>query len=312
MSIPAAYTAVIIIWSTTPLAIKWSTEEVGFLFGAVSRMTLGFVCVYALTRLRGEPLRFDRVALRAYALAALGIYGAMFSTYWAAQHVPSGWISLIFGLSPLLTALLAAMLLGERALTPSRLLAQLCGVAGLAVIFARSVDVGPTAALATLVLVAATTCHALSAVLLKRQDAGLPAATLVAGGLLVALVPYYLSFWLLGGSVPDAVPAYVLGSILYLGAIATTCGFTLYYFILRRQSPTQLAMIAFVAPVSALTLGNVLNGEVIGGRVALGALLVLVALFLHEVWPAMARARGRAKLRAEPAPARAARGEVAP
>ena len=312
MNIPAAYVAVIVIWSTTPLAIKWSTQEVGFLFGAVSRMTLGFLCVYALTRMRGEPLRFDRTALRAYALAALGIYGAMFSTYWAAQHVPSGWISLIFGLSPLLTALLSALLLGERAITPSRVLAQLFGLAGLALIFVRSVDVGPAAALATLVLVGATACHALSAVLLKRQNAGLPASTLVAGGLLVALIPYYLSFWLLGGTLPVVVPGYVLASILYLGAIATTCGFTLYYFILRRQSPTQLALIAFVAPICALSLGNLLNGEVIEARVALGALLVLVALFLHEVWPAVVRVRTRARPPPASAAATAGRSEVVP
>ncbi|MEQ8663722.1 MAG: DMT family transporter, partial [Gammaproteobacteria bacterium] len=263
-----------------------------------SRMTLGFVCVYVLTRVRGEPLRFDRTALTAYALAALGIYGAMFSTYWAAQHVPSGWISLIFGLSPLLTALLAAVLLGERTPGLHRVLAQLCGLAGLALIFYRSVDVGPLAALGTLVLVGATACHALSAVLLKRQDAGLPATTLVAGGLLVALVPYWLSFWLLGGRVPDAIPGYVLGSIVYLGAIGTTCGFTLYYFLLRRQSPSQLALVAFVAPVSALALGRILNGEAIEARVALGALLVLAALFLHEVLPALARGRAARRARA--------------
>lgn len=41
MSVPAAYLAVILIWSTTPLAVKWSGEGPGFLFGALGRMALG-------------------------------------------------------------------------------------------------------------------------------------------------------------------------------------------------------------------------------------------------------------------------------
>src|SRR5690606_8407341 len=112
------------------------------------------------------------------------------------------------------------------------------------------------------------------AVLLKRQAADLPASTLVAGGLLFALVPYYLSWALLDGTLPQAIPARVLGAIVYLGAVATTCGFTLYYYLLRRQRPGQVALVALVSPVTALALGRLLNGEVIDLRVAAGAALV--------------------------------------
>ncbi|MGE0485486.1 MAG: DMT family transporter [Gammaproteobacteria bacterium] len=291
MSVPVAYVTVIAIWSTTPLAIKWSTEEVGFLFGAVARMTLGFLCVYALLRCRGESLRSDGRAVRAYATAALGIYGAMVSTYWAAQHVPSGWISLIFGLSPLVTAGLAAVLLGERTPGGHRLFAQALGLSGLAIIFYRGATLGPAAVGGIAALAWATTCHCLSAVLLKRQDHGLSSTALAAGGLLAALPPYYLTWYLGGAELPTRLPAYVLGSILYLGVVATTLGFTLYYYILARQSPVQLALVAFVSPVSALLLGHWLNGEAVDLRVAAGAACVLGALFLHEVWPALRRPR---------------------
>ena len=44
-----AYLLVIIIWSTTPLAIKWSGESVGFIFGVSARMLIGAVLAMALT-----------------------------------------------------------------------------------------------------------------------------------------------------------------------------------------------------------------------------------------------------------------------
>lgn len=45
MRVLAAYISVVLLWSTTPLAIKWSGEGPGYLFGATGRMTIGALCV---------------------------------------------------------------------------------------------------------------------------------------------------------------------------------------------------------------------------------------------------------------------------
>ena len=43
MSAPVVYLGVIITRATTPLAMEWSDEGGGFLFGVTGRMTIGFV-----------------------------------------------------------------------------------------------------------------------------------------------------------------------------------------------------------------------------------------------------------------------------
>ena len=43
MSLPAAYLAIILIWSTTPLAIQWSTQGAGFAFAVLLRMAIGLL-----------------------------------------------------------------------------------------------------------------------------------------------------------------------------------------------------------------------------------------------------------------------------
>ncbi|HLF97561.1 MAG TPA: EamA family transporter, partial [Methylococcaceae bacterium] len=45
MRVPLAYIGVILLWATTPLAIKWSGEGPGFLFGVTGRMAIGAACV---------------------------------------------------------------------------------------------------------------------------------------------------------------------------------------------------------------------------------------------------------------------------
>jgi drug/metabolite transporter (DMT)-like permease len=293
MRVPSAYLAVIVIWSTTPLAIKWSGEGVGFLFGALSRMLLGLLCVLLLCLARRQFLRLDRRAWLAYGAAAVGILPAMLSTYWGAQFIPSGWISIVFGLSPLLTAGFAALLLDERSVTPARLLALACGLAGLALVFHSGFALGRDAVLGLSAILFATTCHAASAVLLKRLAVALPPLTLVAGGLLCAVPGYALCWWLFDGTPPSAIPSHALGGILYLGTIATAAGFSLYYFVLHHLAASQVALIALISPLAALLLGAVFNGEPLGLRTLAGALLVLAALALHELLPGPAAGRTR-------------------
>lgn len=292
MNVPAAYLGVILIWSTTPLAIKWSSDGVSFLFGALSRMTLGFFCVLVLCALRREFLRWDKAAFKAYGTAAIGIFPGMFCVYWGAQFIPSGWIAVVFGLSPLITAGLAAMLLGERTLTPARLLAQLCGLGGLAVVFQSGLALGPAAALGIGAVLFSTCCHTLSAVLLKRLRSDLPPTTLVAGGLGCSLPGFLMCWWLFDGVLPATVPPHTLVAIGYLGVVATTAGFTLYYYILHHLTASQVALITLISPLSALVIGNLLNGEVLQPRTLFGAALILLALVLHELLPASRARRG--------------------
>ena len=43
MPVPVAYLAIILIWSTTPLTIQWSTQGVDFALAVLGRMSIGLV-----------------------------------------------------------------------------------------------------------------------------------------------------------------------------------------------------------------------------------------------------------------------------
>jgi drug/metabolite transporter (DMT)-like permease len=71
------------------------------------------------------------------------------SAYWSAQFIPSGLISVRLGLSPVVTGVVAAIWLGERLLTPFRLLGLGLGLTGPAVVFAQGLTSGVGAMLGT-------------------------------------------------------------------------------------------------------------------------------------------------------------------
>ena len=117
MSVPAAYLTVIVIWSTTPLAIQWSSIGVGYEFGVAARMLIGLLALLLIIRLRGLPLPWSRHARTVYLVSGLSLFIAMSLVYWSAQFIPSGWISVIFGLAPLITSAFASFILHENNLT---------------------------------------------------------------------------------------------------------------------------------------------------------------------------------------------------
>ncbi len=282
MSVPAAYLGVILIWSTTPLAVKWSSQGAGFLFGVSARMLLGTVLCLLLLRILRVRLHWHRQARRTYMASSVGIYGAMLCTYWGAQYIPSGLVSVLFGLSPLLTAVLAALFLGERALTPARVAGILLGIGGLAVIFRTQLTLQPTALYGVLALVAAATLHATSTVLVKRIGADLPALSVNGGGLLVASALYLITWLVAGGHVPAEVPARAALSIVYLGVFATLLGFSLYFYALRHLAASHIGLIPLITPVTALLLGQYLNGEHVGHMIWAGTALISSGLVLHQ------------------------------
>ena len=283
MSVPAAYLGVIVIWATTPLAIKWSGEGAGFLFGVTGRMVVG-AAVAALTLLAlGQRLRWHRRARLTYMVAGLGIYGGMLSVYWASQHIPSGWISVLFGTAPIVTSLMAALWLDERALTVPRLVGMTLGVAGLAVMFATALEVDKEVGIGVAAVLLATACHSASAVWIKRLDARLPGLTVTTGGLMVAVALFLLTWFASGATWPAQVPHRAGLAILYLGVVGSVVGFALYYHVLGRVAVTRVALITLITPVCALLIGAVANGEPLTGEVWAGTALISLGLLTCQL-----------------------------
>ncbi|MEI6335318.1 MAG: DMT family transporter [Methylococcaceae bacterium] len=295
MRIILTYISVILLWATTPLAIKWSGQGPGFLFGVTARMAIGTVCILLVLALMRQRLVWHRKALLTYLAIALQIYGAMLAVYWAAQFIPSGWISVIFGLTPLMTALLAAIFLGERSLTLGKLLAYGLGIGGLIVMFGSALQLGHDAVLGIGGVLVSAFLQSLSAVWVKRIAAKLPALSQVTGGLLLALPAYLLTWWLVDGHWPVLLTPTSLAAIIYLGVIATSLGFVLYYYLLTHLPATRVALITLVSPLLALMLGHVMNHEPLTLKVVTGTLLILSALIVHTFFERIPALKTRSK-----------------
>ena len=280
MSVPVAYLGIILIWATTPLAIKWSSEDSDFLLAVTARMSVGLVICFALLLIMRRSLHWHREALMTYLAAGMGIYAAMISVYWGAQYIPSGLISVLYGLSPIMIGLLAALWLGERFFTPAKVGGLLFSLMGLMVIFVPQSDLGAVSVQGLTGVLMSVLFNSISAVWIKRIGTQMHPLEINCGALSLA-VPLYIVSWLLfGDGIPSEMPEQSIGAILYLAVIGTVLGFNLYFYVLKRVSASVVGVITLITPVLALLLGQSLNGEQIGNHVWFGTVAIMLGLSL--------------------------------
>src|ERR671920_231255 len=108
------YAVLVVIWSSTWVAIKFGLEETPPLLGAGVRFTAAGLLLLGICAARRRPLRADLLLTGVLAVLPFGVaYGLI---YWGEQHIPSGLAAVLFGFLPLYTAFLGAVLLPDQPL----------------------------------------------------------------------------------------------------------------------------------------------------------------------------------------------------
>jgi len=282
MSLPAAFVSVILIWSTTPLAIKWSVLGAGASFAVFARMAISVLLCAALLLVLRIRLPLHRRALHSYVASGTSMWGTMVLAYWSSQYVSSGMIAVLFGLSPLITSLGAMVWLKEESITANKLIGMVLGLAGLALVFRGGLGLEDGAELGMVALFFAVVIQALGLVWIKRVEDDSPPLATTFGSLAVGLPLFFAAWWFADGHWPAALPDRAMAAIIYLGVIGSVLGFMLYYYMIKHMDTGRIALITLIPPVLALLLGHGLNDEAVLPQVWFGTAFILLGLGLHH------------------------------
>lgn len=279
MNVSTAYIAVVLIWSTTPLGIVWSSESVNPTLAVLLRMMIALIMGTVLLRLGHIKLPIHRRAIKLYTFSALGIFGGMSLSYFAARYISSGLMSLMFGLSPILSGLLAQKIINEAKFCRTKKLALVMAVIGLTVVCFDSVTLAADSYIGIALILLAVFFFSLSSVLVKSVEIVInPIATTV--GALLFCTPLFFLVWLLfDGTLPyqQWQPRAVL-SIVYLGVFGSLVGFIAYFYVLQKLTASTVALITMITPIMAMTLGALLNNEHLSINLLIGAFFVVAGL----------------------------------
>lgn len=288
MSVPAAYFAVVLIWSTTPLGIVWSSDSVDPTLAVLMRMLIAIVPGWLIIKLCKIEFPMHRQAYKVYVYSGLGIFGGMLFSYMSARYIPSGLMSLVFGLSPILSGLLAQKLLNEPKFSKTKKVALLMSLIGLGIVcfdnlYGANNTFTEQSVIGLLFILAAVFFFSLSGVLVKGVDIKIHALATTVGALTIS-VPLFFIVWLIfDGTLPvNEWKTRSLLAILYLGIFGSLIGFISYFYILQKLNASTVSLITMITPVIALCFGAFLNNEIISENLIVGACCVMSGLALYQ------------------------------
>lgn len=277
------FAIIYLVWGSTFLAIRVGVREFPPFLMAALRFLVAGSALYVWMMAQGERSPSRREWFSAFLLAILIFlldYGLLF---WAERRVPSGLAAVMMATIPAFMAISEILLLGTQKLTMRLALALGIGMAGVAALVSRSLNLGgaPIDRAGALALIVASVSWSVGSALTRKLT--LPqskvmssGAQMLAGGVLLALAAGALGEF--RGFHPASVSRGAWFALLYLIVAGSIVAFTAYVWLIHHQSPTRVGTYAYVNPVVAVLLGYFLGGEELGLRAIAGTACVLVSV----------------------------------
>jgi drug/metabolite transporter (DMT)-like permease len=280
-----AFGIIYFVWGSTFFAIRVGVREVPpFLLCGMRFLVAGLVLTLWVLA-RGERLPRGRqwmsVVFLGFVLFVLD-YGALF---WAEQRIPSGVAAVMLATIPAFMALAEIVILRTQKLTLRLAFALLVGLAGVAVLMSRGLNLGgtPIDSRGAAALIFGALSWSFASVIGRKlplpESKGMSSGTqMLAGGVLLAAVAGAAGEF--HGFNPGAVSRAAWLSLLYLIIAGSIIGFTAYVWLMHHESPTKVGTYAYVNPVVAVVVGYFLGGETLGLRTILGTLFILASVLM--------------------------------
>lgn len=279
-----------VIWGSSFMLTKFAVRDLPPLTLAALRLCLAAGLILAVARTlgaRAPRLRGDgRLWRFALASACLGNALPFWLISWSQLHIPSALTGLLMAPMPLISLILAHLLIAGERMTAARIAGFFAGLLGVVLLIGSNAVSGlgaggDLALLAQLASLGAMLCYALNGVVLKRAAAPDPLGISAAILGLAAAMTLPLAFWL---ETPDlsGVPARGWLLVAALGLGATALAQIILMKILDLAGPPFLASVNYQVPLWAAVFGVVFLGETLPGAFWLALGLILAGLALAQ------------------------------
>ena len=302
-AVAGLYALLVLIWSSTWVAIRIGEHDLPPFLGAGVRFTLAGAGLLALCRITGRTLRTDgRLVAILAALPFATTYGLV---YWAEQYIPSGLTAVLFGVLPIYTALLVLFFLREEPVPARFWVGVAIALAGLAVAFGESIALGHggKAALAAAAAALSPLASAIGTIAQKRRGRALDPLALNGwamgiAGLALLAVSAFADTWGDASWTPKA-----LGSLVYLALFGSDVTFVVLTILLKELPAVTMSYLPLILPFGALVFGWALEDEALTATAFAGAALVAGGLAVTQRSPGWRwRSRTAAPDRPSPTP----------
>jgi drug/metabolite transporter (DMT)-like permease len=271
-----------VLWGGSFFFVGVAVQDLPTLTIVVLRVGLAAMVLWGVVAVLRRPVPNDPRAWIAF--LGMGVLNNVipFGLFvWGQQTIASGLASILNATTPLFTVAVAGFLLSDERINGRKIAAIAVGFSGVVIMIGPGALSGlGTDLLAQIACLGGALSYAFAGVFGRRfkrlgVDPIVVAAGQVTGSTLV-IAPLALVIerpW----DLPMPEPS-TWGAIVGLAVFSTALAYILYFQILQRAGATNLLLVTFLIPVSAIALGVLVLGEHLSGHEITGMLLIGVGL----------------------------------
>lgn len=247
-----------------------------------ARVALAALVLHVVVLATGQRMPADRRVWAAFfGMGLLNNLVPFSLLVWSQTHIASGLASILNATTPIFTVIVAHFLTSDEKMTGGRLVGVAAGFAGVVLMIGpAALDGFGTHVLAQLAALGAACSYAFAGIFGRRfRRLGVPPLVTATGQVTastIMLLPIALLVdrpWTLPPPGPD-----VLAAMAALAVLSTALGYILYFRILATAGATNLLLVTFLIPVSAILLGVTILGERLDARHVMGMGAIAIGL----------------------------------
>ncbi len=269
-----------VLWSSAFAVAKIALLDCPPLLLLAFRFLIAGVLMLGVVAVQRVPWTLSRRDVALFAMLGIANQAVYLGLGYIGLHdVSAGLSALIVSANPIVTAVLAVLVLGE-SMTWRKAVGLLAGIGGVAFIVQSHLSVGTDHLRGILFTIAALFSLVGGTILFKRfapKDGlwiGNGVQSLAAG---IATLPFALTF----ESVADVTPTWrLLAAFAYLVLVVSVFAYLLWFQILARSGATAASSYYFITPPLGILFGWLLLGEHVAWFDLLGIVPVALGIYL--------------------------------
>ncbi|MFC0201702.1 DMT family transporter [Paracoccus rhizosphaerae] len=261
-----------LIWGGSFFLIALMVDHLPVLWIVALRVSIAALVLWTIVRITGRGVPRDAGLWGAFLVMGVVNNAIPFGLIvWAQTSIPSGLASILNATTPLFTVLVSSLALADERAGPTRLAGVGLGLGGVVVMIGVDELAGQGhGILPQLAMLGAAFSYACAAAYGRRFRAKGIDPLVTAAGMVSGSSIVLLPLAMLTAGPPPGAPAHAWAALAVLGVVCTGLAYVLFFRVLARAGATNISLVTFLVPVSAILLGWLFLDESLGPTQILG------------------------------------------
>ncbi len=269
-----------LVWGGSFLFVEFALVDYQPLTIVALRVAIGALVLHCVLRVNKLHFPLDFKSLSQFAVMGTLNNAIPFSLIvWGQQSIDAGRASVLNATVPLFTVILAHWLLADEKLNTPKIIGVLIGFAGVFVLAGPAAISGNSvnSLIGQLAVLGAALSYAFASIFGKQLNRFDPKVS--ATGMLTASAILMIPFALVFEPLPARLPGFLSTvSVMALGVACTALAYLFYFKILTKAGSSNLSLVTFLIPPSAIVMGVVFLNERLSIEDYIGVALILVGM----------------------------------